>query len=500
MTIEKAQLWLQKHSDTIPASRSNHQQIIELLLQENKSQDIISIAASDLGFSLDLLKKVNTNRGKQSGRDIVASTKSAITLLGEQVTHSLLEDFPVAESILQKTYQLFLFQQIISRSLHYEIQVTEWAAENGYPHIEQLKVCALLTYTGEALCCVNDFEHYLQYINGGSKEEDVKSYFGFSFSQLTEAVCQKHNLPEIIIESQEHNNNAGQKQKFLLFVAKLCHQCEHGWYTQKQQEIFQQFADFLQQPVEQVISKFHQHALLAARQNIVPDAWQAAARLILIQDKAWTPPPKPKTDPVSKSPPAPRHKEGINKPGATATESIKNVIKVEKETIDDDIFTRMKGLLKQQSVTQSDLLSSCINGLSKEFSLSKVSLLLLSKDKQKLQNRMSLGYQKEAPFRNYQVEASRAGLLKILLNKPQAIWINTSNFTKYEKIIPQSLLASIMTNDFFAMSLFVDEKPVGIIYADRSDTTEELDQQTFTDFKQLITLTSKALSYLVKKS
>jgi len=40
------------------------------------------------------------------------------------------------------------------------IQVTEWSAENGYPNIDRLKTCALLTNSGEVLCCVYDFDHY----------------------------------------------------------------------------------------------------------------------------------------------------------------------------------------------------------------------------------------------------------------------------------------------------------------------------------------------------
>ena len=112
---------------------------------------------------------------------------------------------------------------------------------------------------------------------------------------------------------------------------------------------------------------------------------------------------------------------------------------------------------------------------------------------------MSRGIQKDAAFKQYQIETSKAGLLKILLNKPQAIWINGISFKKYQKIIPPSLLASIMTTDFLAMSLFIGEKPVGIIYADRTDTIDKLDEKAFTEFKQLITLTSKALTVISKR-
>ncbi len=501
MSISKAQNWLQNHSDTIPAINHTHHEIIELLEQENRSQDIVSFAASDPGLSLAILKKVNANRGRNTGRDIVSSTKSGIALLGDLVTHTLLKEFSVAKNILDKPHQLFLFRQIMSRSYHNEVQVAEWASENGYPNIDQLTACALLTYAGEALCCVYDFDHYFNYVCSGSSYGDEANHFGFSFPQLTEVLYQQLNLPEIIINSQPHKNSNDQKEKLLYFIAKLCHQSEHGWYTKNQLESFQQFADFLQQPVDIVTAKFHQISIMEARKSIVPDAWQAASRLILIQDKAWTPPPEDFPAALKQTTSV---KPAIDKKPVQSDQIEPDQISIKdkpaKKTVtEDDVFNRMKQLVKQHSTTQSTILSCCLNGIHKDFSLSKASLLLLAKNKQKLLNRMSVGLEKEAPFRQYQIEVSRAGLLKILLNKPQAIWINKSNFKKYEHIIPKSLLANIMTSDFLAMSLYLAEKPIGIIYADRSQSTTPIDENTFLQFKQLVSLTGKALSIIAKR-
>ena len=506
MSNSKAINWLQNHSDTIPAIHQTHNEIIELLEQGNRSQDIVSFTASDPGLSLEILKKVNANRGASTGREIVSSTQSGIALLGDQVTYTLLKEFSVAKNILDKPYQLFLFRQIINRSYHNEVQVAEWADENGYPHIDQLKACALLTYSGEVLCCVYDFDNYLKYIRSGSLSGEEVRYFGFSFSQLTEALCQKFNLPEIIINSQPHKNTEDQKEKLLFFIAKLCHQSEHGWYTEIQQENFQQFADFLQQPVDTVISKFHLFSVIAANKSIIPDAWQAASRLILIKDEAWTPPPGGTAEPVKKL-----HSAQPQTVKTTATENtIKpdnsqqasathKVNEIQSSNVENDVFNRLKQLLKKPQTSQSEILNCCLNGLAKDFSLNKVSLLLLSKNKQKLQNRMSVGLEKENPFKQYQIDVAKAGLLKILLNKPQAIWVNKSNLKKYEHIIPKSLIASIMTSNFLAMSLFIGEKPIGIIYADRSETTIPIDDKDFTQFKQLISLTGKALTFLAKR-
>ena len=61
-------------------------------------------------------------------------------------------------------------------------------------------------------------------------------------------------------------------------------------------------------------------------------------------------------------------------------------------------------------------------------------------------------------------------------------------------------MTSIMTDNFLAMSLFIGEKPIGIVYADRSNLAQNIDVNTFAQFKQLVTLTSKALTLLAKRS
>ncbi len=496
MSLSKAQSWLKNHSDSIPALNINYLNIKDILASEKNFQAIVTHAMNDPGLSLALLKKVNTNRGSNTGKDLVESTSSAISLLGNKVTHKLLLEYKIAEKTLTNPHQLFLFHQIINRSFHNRTQVTRIAEENGYQHVEQLQACALLAYIGEAVCCVHDFENYLKYIMAGSVIGEELKFFGFSFSQLTESICIKANLPEIFILSLPHKNSDKQRERFLYFISILSHQCDHGWYTDRQLDTFTQFSEFLQKPVDLVIEDFHQFSVQAARQSILQEAWQPASRLILLSDKAWKPA-------VSIETLKPQNKESQNSIKVDKTIRQKSTqstpVKKPASTAESDIFNHIKQLLHQKKTTKSDILNACIDGLSKDLKMTKVSLLLLSQDKTKLSNRMSRGVEKDSSFARYNIDMSKSGLLQILLKKPQAVWINQITFKKYQKLIPSSFLASIMTNDFLAMSLFIGSKPVGIVYADRTNTNIKLDEEAFNQFKKLITLSSKALTFLSTK-
>lgn len=478
MSTELAQQWLNNHSPVIPALNENHQQILELIERKNQPKELNKIAIRDPGLALALLCKVNASRGPKSGRDVVESPQAAISLLGDKMAYQLFESHPVAEHMLSDETAIYLFQQLMERACHNETQAESWALANGYPLIEQLKITALLAYLGETLCCVHDYKAYVDYLKKGATVEAAQQVFSFSFDELTLVVCQALHLPEFFTRALASSQDPGQRARLMGFSSTLCQQCENGWYSQDMVKTYEAFAEFLQMPLDKVITKTHEFAILAARQSYIQQAWHPASRLLLIEDRHWI---------NSLQKPAPK----------TVAEKTAAPEPVEEKAADTQ--SEIRRLVKLPETTQSQLLNICIKGLYKDLQLSKVCLLMLSQDKTSIQNRMAIGIEDTAPFRSYRIDVQKAGLLKILLNKPQAVWINNDSYKKYQQLIPQSFMASIMTNQFVAMSLFVGDKPIGVIYADRTDSTQPVDQALFTQFKQLISLTSKALTLLAKR-
>jgi hypothetical protein len=50
--------------------------------------------------------------------------------------------------------------------------------------------------------------------------------------------------------------------------------------------------------------------------------------------------------------------------------------------------------------------------------------------------------------------------------------------------------------DFFAMSLYAGNRPIGLIYADRGHGGSELDAHTYTDFKMFCLQAARGLAKL----
>ena len=125
--------------------------------------------------------------------------------------------------------------------------------------------------------------------------------------------------------------------------------------------------------------------------------------------------------------------------------------------------------------------------------------MFLSRDKQWIQHRLGVGLDDDAALAKFRIETEHSGLLKMLLKQPQSILINKGNLAKYQKLIPERLVASIMTSNFIAMSLFMGSQPIAIIYADCASDQQDISAAQYQQFKQTIGLTSKALTLLAKR-
>ncbi len=126
----------------------------------------------------------------------------------------------------------------------------------------------------------------------------------------------------------------------------------------------------------------------------------------------------------------------------------------------------VKSLIKLPTATQTDVIELLIKELAMNLQLSRVVLMLLSKDGAILSTRMSKGLGSQSPLLKLKIKVSQGGVIKSLIIKPQSLWVKSANFKKYEPLLPGNFRASCLSQNFFLMSLFIDENPIGMIFYD----------------------------------
>ncbi|BCL75193.1 hypothetical protein JHS3_09290 [Jeongeupia sp. HS-3] len=107
--------------------------------------------------------------------------------------------------------------------------------------------------------------------------------------------------------------------------------------------------------------------------------------------------------------------------------------------------------------------------------------------------RFCVGAAENDPLRNLSLPLTESHLFSQLLQKPQAVWLSGESRAKLTPQLPASVLAQVGDEDFCAMSLFVGDKAVGMLFADRAPASP-IDAQTYQYFKQICQLTSRALA------
>ncbi|MCP4982572.1 MAG: HDOD domain-containing protein [Gammaproteobacteria bacterium] len=472
MSEQAARSWLSTHHELIPALEISHREALETLEDHSKTvADLADIIALDPGMSLSLFHDVNSKL-QDGGKNRVDSVHAALSLLGD----SAIADLVMQHKVLNETHPYApgrqAYHQLMSRTYHLLAQLGHFVSSQGISAIHEIRTAALLHNVGEFCACLFDLDKYRQYqakfLDMGSDANSAKPVFGFDFHELGRVYAEKSNLPALVTESLDQNILTGRKARLIQLAADVSHQAEVGWYHSSMKATEGVCSAYLNQSLNGFYKHLQTVAIESAHHCPFDDVLPAAARLIMMPDPATA-----KSDvPV----PSKQQADG------------------------QDFENRIKALLETAQPTQAQILDLLLSHLHDDLHLTRVVLMLLSADKSKLGTRAGKGISKHSPIRNLTIDISNASLLKSLIGKPQALWIEPGDYHKYEASLPAKFKASFLHESFFLMSLHVSGKSVGMIFCDRAQAVTRLDKISYIKFKSAIMLISKALTHLAKRN
>lgn len=471
MTEAAARTWLASHHDIIPALEVHHAQALEILENHTRTlRDLAEVIVLDPGMSVSLYHEVN-NKLNHGNKQSVDSVHAALSLLGD----SKIADLVMQHKVLDETHPDALrrqsYHQLMSRTYHLLAQLESFIAIQGIKAINEIRSAALLHNIGEFCACLFDHDRYQRYQEKfrelGSDANSAKPVFSFDFHELGRIYAEKSYLPPLVTESLDENIPAGRKARLIQLAADVSHQAEVGWYHSAMKATEEVCAAYLNQSVEGFDRHLQQVAIDCARNSPFDDVLPAASRLIMLPDLERPAKPAPKL-------------EITTDPGGQEFEH------------------RVKALLRTQNPTQAQLLDLLLSHLHDDLHLTRVALMLLSRDHSKLGTRAGKGIDEHSPIRTLVIDISNASVLKSLMSKSQALWVEADTYANYEVALPARFKSAFLHESFFLMSFHVGGKPVGMIYADRSLGVNKLDKVSYIKFKSAIILTSKAITHLAR--
>lgn len=145
------------------------------------------------------------------------------------------------------------------------------------------------------------------------------------------------------------------------------------------------------------------------------------------------------------------------------------------------------------SLNLNQMSAIILKGLHTGLGLSRILFAMVTPDGLKVKSRFTLGIHAEDPLRHFEFSLGGKDLFCQLMGKMQGVWVNETNREKLWPMVSPALQQVIGTGDFYAMSLQVENKPFGLIYADRGHGYCGLDPLTYTDFKMLCLQAARGL-------
>ena len=472
MSEQAARTWLTKHNRVVPALQIHHRRAIEILEDRGKTlRDLSEVVAADPGLCISLFQEVNSKL-RRGGKPGVESVHAALGLIGDSVIADLIMQHPVLEQRIEDIGTRRSYLQLMSRVYHLTAQLDDFVSLQGIDAVAEVRCAGLLHNVGEICACLFDHEKYLRYLEKfrevGIGANSAKSVFGFSFHELGRQYADKTCLPRLVTESLDENVPPGRRARLIQLAADLSHQAETGWYHMAMKATSDVAASFLNQAPDELDKRLQQTAIRAARSSPLDDVMPAAARLILLPDR-----------------------EPGSKPEAAVAETPRDKGR--------QFEARVKGLLKVPRATQAQLLELLLSHLHDDLHLSRVVLMLLSGDRGKLGTRATRGLDPDSQIRTLVLDVSQPGLLRTLMKKPQALWVDPDSYPKYEPALSPKFKANFLHENFFLMSLFVADQPVGLVFCDRALSIHRLDKTCYAQFKSALLLTGMGLTYLAKR-
>ena len=158
------------------------------------------------------------------------------------------------------------------------------------------------------------------------------------------------------------------------------------------------------------------------------------------------------------------------------------------EEIYQDCVRRLTEV-RRGHITIQKVLPTVIDGIREGLGFDRAVFALRHREQPLLQARYTSGGPREPSL---EVDLSRANLMTRLMESPQGIWLHESTRERLWPYLPRNVRSFVGQRNFCAMSLFVRDRGIGLLFADYEG--QQIDEKAFHRFKRVASELAAALA------
>lgn len=441
-------------------------------------KEITHAVERDPGLVVHILRTSN-NLPKSRLSSEITHINQAFRLMGTDQLNKLPDALPALGDVLQQKQKVRLLETF-NRAYHAARFATDWAAIRRDMTPDEVFAAAQLHFLGEMILSIHAPD-LLEKIAKLRVEDHIASeeaqylVLGFTLNDLTLKIAEKLKFPQLVTEALASENAKFPRAYGIMLGVQLARNITYeGWYSPRTYEVQEQLAEWMDISIDEVIARTHVIAAEVAREIPQYDTISAARLLPLIVEK---PPEQSKRE-------SPDVAEGdaaicLIPQLALLRNSIKSITEFSPNNINKD-----------------DLINYVVNTMHDGIGFNRVVFCLYDNEEKSLQSQMVKGAENDPLFNRFKIKLSDNDIFSHLILKPQAILMNGATRQKFWPLVTADFQKLIGTNSFVAMSIFINNEPYGLFYADRHTATCQIEERSYKYFKTLCTHTTKLLEQL----
>ncbi|WP_165840104.1 HDOD domain-containing protein [Motiliproteus coralliicola] len=354
---------------------------------------------------------------------------------------------------------------------------------------------------------------------------------GCTVQQLSERLVEHWQLSPLAIEALKHENSPDAQQLDLIhqraaqlgeldeddkrtikqllnaqhYPVKLanwlCLTAPMGWNYPKTVRICQLISDLLQKPLDDTNALLHQQCVQASRAHPMPDLLNPAAMMLLLpseqvlsyrldSESAAT---KVETTLLKRKSIQPKVDDDDATPSSAPRpepEQLEISDFVDKELFQRILHRLVKAVDKIKDHSQAiELVQKALT----EALGAERALTFHIDGEMRLKTLSFRGCSHDDRITRLTMNLKHPGLLQRLAQKPTAVWVSEHNNRQIRAEMSERFRAVCHPDSFMLVSLFLNQRPSLIVYADMRDRGARLSQFQFEKFKQLMAAANRCM-------
>jgi HD-like signal output (HDOD) protein len=343
--------------------------------------------------------------------------------------------------------------ELIHCARHASIQARDFAALRKDREPEEAAIAGLLTDFTEMLLCLGAPEKIVEIEKLREVMEDDEAetrVLGLPLRELREPLAAAFALPETLRLLIDDSRTDQRRVACVHIAADLAHHLEHGSSLETMDADLRRAAEWLGMPIDEMNRIVERNARVAAERS----------------------------------------------PGKKCCVEAEPADLVRFEAIEKEMGAHLDG-----SLDLHHMMMLALRGIHEGIGLRRAVFAMLSPDRSQLRPRLWVGVEPSDPLVHFSLLLEPPSLFTQLLVRMQAVWMDPHRRTALTPLLTPAFHAIATAPSFFAMSLFVRGRAIGLVYADQGDAADTadpggLDANRYVLFKRICMRAAEGLSRL----